>query len=399
MIIETYQKIGGFHPETAAYTNVLASQGMVAPHTSQPFSEAMLMGIGGGLGMGYILWEFKRYSSALIVMGFRNRWNYPVEYLQNLSERIGVTAVVQETGSPNKATKNLLAALDSGQATIAWTDQGNMPYLYLPEQMDGVAGHVVAVCGYDSDNIWVDDRAAKLLPVSHEAFAKTRARIGSYKNRLMLLQPSGADVDLETAVLAGIRDCVEHLGRSSNSFAIPTLKKWAKLMTDSKNKKGWPVVFGRSGGRYGTLQYVYEQICLMGTQGSGLRTLYANFLTEAGTALNNDFMHDAAAAYREVATQWQALADTALSTDIAAFTEMRDLLHQKYSLFLQTGLEEEAQLRAITEEIYAKETQLNNDFPLDEAGTNTLYAAMQTQLMALHDAEKEALAVLTAVVA
>ena len=58
MILSNYQQFGGQHPETAGYKNILAYQGVKAPHTGKPFSEAMLLGIGGGLGAGYILWEF-----------------------------------------------------------------------------------------------------------------------------------------------------------------------------------------------------------------------------------------------------------------------------------------------------------------------------------------------------
>lgn len=52
--IGTYRQFGGVHPETAALANVLAANQIVAPHTGRPFSEAMLFGISGGLGMGYM---------------------------------------------------------------------------------------------------------------------------------------------------------------------------------------------------------------------------------------------------------------------------------------------------------------------------------------------------------
>ena len=42
---------GGLHPDTAAIANVLA-------HHGASVSEAMVLGAGGGLGAGYILWEF-----------------------------------------------------------------------------------------------------------------------------------------------------------------------------------------------------------------------------------------------------------------------------------------------------------------------------------------------------
>ena len=50
------------HPDTAAVANVLAHHGVVAGHTGEPLSEAMVLGIGGGLGAGYILWEFEAHG-------------------------------------------------------------------------------------------------------------------------------------------------------------------------------------------------------------------------------------------------------------------------------------------------------------------------------------------------
>ena len=41
--------------------------GPARPHTGQPLSEAMVLGAGGGLGAGYILWEFKAHD--------RGRWS------------------------------------------------------------------------------------------------------------------------------------------------------------------------------------------------------------------------------------------------------------------------------------------------------------------------------------
>lgn len=53
---------GGQHPETATLANILANQGVVSGVTGEPLTEAAILGIGGGLGAGYILWEFKRHD-------------------------------------------------------------------------------------------------------------------------------------------------------------------------------------------------------------------------------------------------------------------------------------------------------------------------------------------------
>ena len=59
MILDTYKTLGGIHPETACVKSVLTYHEINAAHTGPPFSEAMLSGIGGGLGATYMLWKFE----------------------------------------------------------------------------------------------------------------------------------------------------------------------------------------------------------------------------------------------------------------------------------------------------------------------------------------------------
>src|SRR5512134_1185588 len=61
-IPSSYRMRGGLHPETATLANVLANQGVVSGLTGEPLTEAAILGIGGGLGAGYILWEFKGHG-------------------------------------------------------------------------------------------------------------------------------------------------------------------------------------------------------------------------------------------------------------------------------------------------------------------------------------------------
>src|SRR5262245_32625283 len=72
-----YRMRGGLHPETASLANVLANQGVTSGLTGEPLTEAAIFGIGGGLGAGYILWEFQRHDAPVLTLGFGNRWQYP----------------------------------------------------------------------------------------------------------------------------------------------------------------------------------------------------------------------------------------------------------------------------------------------------------------------------------
>ena len=398
MKIDTYTQFGGKHPETATIANVLANQGFVSPHSGRPFSEAMILGIAGGLGCGYILWEFEKYDAAILVMGFQNRWNYTVDFMQNLCDRLGVSAEFQETGGQKTAQKQLEAALEAGIAPIAWIDQESLPYFYLRPMYNGCFSHFVTAFGLEEGQVWVDDRARKPVLVEADDFAKARARIGSYKNRLLLLESNGGELDVAAAVTAGIEDCIEHLGRDSQTFAIPVYQKWAKMMTDTKNKKGWPVVFKDGKGLYSTLRSIHEGIKLFGTDGGGLRTMYSNFLSEAAPILNNNALNDAAERYKALGQLWAAFADAVLPERIQPLGETRKLLAQKYAVYNEKGGEGLDEVGELSGQLTDLEIELNSNMPLSAAETNVLFAEMQEHLYGLYTAEKAALDTLKAAI-
>lgn len=377
-------------------TNVLASQGVTAPHTGRPYTEAMILGLAGGIGCGYILWEFKKYDAAILVMGFQNKWNYTTEFIENLCARLHVQPTFLETAGVKTASQQLEAAIGDGRAAIAWVDQGCLPYFYLRSMYNGCFGHLVSVYGLDETQVYIDDRAQKPLQVNREAFAAARARIGSYKNRLLLLDGGHEQPDLATAIYAGIEDCVHYLAADSQTFAIPAFRKWARLLTDPKNKKGWPVVFKQKQGLYSTLRSLHEGVKLFGVKSGGLRLLYADFLEEAAPVLGGTAVVEAAAHYRALGQQWARFADAVLPDAIAPLAQTRHLLAQKYAIFLQQGGEGLDEVAHLSQQLTTLEEELNSHFPLSDDEIHALFSDMQTHLYNIYEAELAALAALQA---
>jgi len=384
------QSIGGIHITTATLTNALTREGVTNPQTGKPFTEAMILGIGGGLGAGYILWEFKGRDSANIVMGFINRWNYTVEYITNACQRLGTSVEERETGSIKKAQINLDEALEQGKPVLVWIDKASMSYHRLPEQHKGHLVHIIGVHSKTDESYQVDDLAKNLWTVSAEDLATARKPIPSNKQRTLTLNPS-YEFDLAAAVTAGIHDHIDYLSRDSDSFSLPTIKKWAKMMIHPKNKKSWQIVFKRRAGLYTTLRSVYEGITLDNTEGAGLRDMYADFLTEVEPIINVN-LHDAIQAYRDCESAWRDLANTALSDDVPAFAEAKQLMHTRYNNFAQQDVEA---LANNIQEMDALEPKYNLDgFPLDDAGVTALFEAMHDKLNTIYEAEQSALSIL-----
>lgn len=391
--IKAYTHFGGVHPETASLTNVLRAAGILAPHNQQPYSEAMLLGIGGGLGAGYILWEFKEHGAKVLVLGWQNRWQYPIQFYENLTGRINLKPTFHETGSQKAAAAALDEALGNGQAAVAWVDRAQMPYLELPKSLEGHLGHIIAIYGVEDGEVLVDDLAANPFRVPVEKMASARARIGSYKNRLLVVEQDGTP-DLPGAIMAGLQDEVDHLSKNSDSFSLPTFQKWGKMMTHRKNAKGWPVVFADQRGLYGALKSVYEGVELISRDGGGLRGLYADFLDEAAGIINRPALREAAEQYRKLAAQWSAFADSALPEDVEPLRETRHLMRERHKLLMTYGGDALSQTRPLTERLSALYDQHKHNFPMSDAEIDALFTHMGESLLALYDAEVATLAVL-----
>jgi hypothetical protein len=398
--LPTYLHFGGVHPETAALANCLAAAGLRAPHTSQPFSEAMLLGLGGGLGAGYILWEFQEHQARVLVLGWRTLWQYPVRFLETACQRAGADAAVHETSGRVKARQHLQAALDAGTPPLAWVDRAHMPYLQLPEALKGHLGHLVAVAGQSGGSFLIDDLAAAPFRVADDDLAAARARIVSYSNRLLVPTPGpGPAPDLRAGLLAGLRDCADNLLGKSDSFSLPTFSKWAKMLTDKKNKKAWPVLFASPRGLYGLLQSVFGGIELENIGGGGLRGLYAAFLDEAAPLLDAPALSELAARYRALAERWSQLAEAALPDRVPAFHQAKALLRAKHARLAAEGEAAVEGVRPLTQELGALHAALNKDFPLDALQTQMLFTDLSDRLHALYAAEVDAARALSALTA
>jgi len=388
MILDNYQMLGGVHPETASVKNILAYYGVDAPHTGKPFSEAMLLGIGGGLGSTYILWEFEKHGYPSIVLAFRNKANYAVKFLQNLCGRLGASTQVFETGGKKKAAAQLEKSLAEGDPAIIWLDLGGAPY-YMNYLQVGVA----VAYGIDGDHVWVDNLAAKPYIIEADLMREARAKVPSFKNRMMNIKPQES-FDLEVAIREGLQDCVDYLSASSTSFALPAIRKWARMMTDVKNAKGWPTVFKGGRGLYGTLRTMYEAIELVGTGGGGLRGLYADFLDEADSVLGDGNLKDAAALYRALGERWSALAQAALPDHIVEFKTTKEILDRRAEIHLEQGSAGLDAIRPLNDELHEIKGRLNPSFPMNEADTSLLLGDIQSHLGGIYEAEREALAAL-----
>jgi hypothetical protein len=392
MMLDEYQLLGGIHTETSALRNMLAYHGVVAPHTGEPFSEAMLLGIGGGIGGGYWVFEFEGIPPAM-ALGARHEWQHsPGLFIPRICERIGVTATVRETAGRKGAETQLRDALHAGKPAAVAVDMASVPHTMLPEHLVKYMYHLVVVCGLDDEagTVTIDDRARTPFTMTLAELADARQAITSMKHRLVTVKPGGA-FDLASAIEAGIAACADGLlNPPIRNFGIAAWQKWADLIANPKDKKGWPKVFPPGPKLYSGLRGIYQSIEAGGNGSGMMRGMYADFLDEAASAVDRPELTEHAAAWREIADQWTALADAALPDAAPPLAEARGLLQRREQTFLDQGANGLDEVRSIDERLAEIQAAMETDFPLDESQSKTLLNDLRDRLLEIHAAEVEA---------
>jgi hypothetical protein len=344
-----YELRRGSHPETSACANAFANRGIADPLTGKPITEPLVLGIGGGLGAGYILWEFnatKGSDRKVVTLGFRNQWQYPARWYAKVCQRLGVPVEVHETSSAARARDLLDRALADGIPAIAFVSTADLPYWHLPAEQSGWWGHQIVVYGKEGDRYLVDDRNTGPLTIEADDLAAARSRIPSYKNRLVVADPAASELDGEqfvAGVRSGLEEQLAHLSEKSDSFSLPAFDKWAKMLTDTKNAKSWSKVFADGVGLIEALVSVCDQIDDRGQFGGSLRRLYAEFLDHVGQYIDTD-LSGPASAYGFAAERWLDVA--AVCRSLPAVEEVSQLSRLRRDAVERGDIGDEAAIEA-----------------------------------------------------
>ena len=385
----------GAHPETTALRVALAHAGIVNPHTGDPFTEAMIFGIAGGVGAGVFHFYYAAEDFASFYVAGRHSWHDGDVYLKNACPRFGVTPTVLESGGKKKAATNLADAVAATGCAIAWVDMGLLPYRGAPKGMEGGGYHVITVYRLTDDEALIGDLTDAPVAIALDDLTAARARIKKQKNRVMTVGGSQEAVDLRDAVLAGVKACHDGLqNQRMKNFTLEAFKTWADRMHGSSGKESWEQVFPPGHRLLQGLRSVYDFIEHYHTGGGLMRPLYAAFFHEAAAALNDDALVPLAEMYGELGEEWSALAAAALPDDVAPFRQAKELLARREELFLSQAPAVTEELEGIWAQLTALERSISDDFPLSDAESADLRAGLKERILDIYAKELAAHAAL-----
>jgi hypothetical protein len=392
-----YKTLGGHNPETSALRNLLAAQGIVRPD-GEKYSEALLLGIGGGLGFGYFAFEMK--SGNHLVLGTRHRWeDMSAGFLEGIGQRLKLDLDIKETTSDRGASNFLVNTVRTqGRAAICWVDLASLPWHFLPPELKKYVVHSVAVFGLDEDAAvaLVDDRAQGPFLVGVEELGEARAAISGLKNRILSVNEVVSKPDVKAAILEGIALTIEsNRNPSIKNFGLAGIEKWADLVANPKDKKGWPTLFKPGPALVEAAVAAYNWLELM-SGGGALRPLYAQFLDEAAVLAKKPKLTKVAEEYRKLAVLWSDFAQALLPEEVSRFKYVREALNKKHKA-ISMGAASMSDAEKATKEV-ASTKKTASDKPFTEAEAKAYYAGLRERLKALHEGETKALAALASAV-
>lgn len=389
---------GGGDPDTAALANVLVNAGVSGPEG--PLSEELILIIAGGLGAGYILWEFQRDQGRIVTLGFTNSGHYYDRRLSVATSRLGLQADWMRTSGVVRAAMELRQELAAGQPVIVWPDRYWVGYWELPAWLDGGGGHPVIVYAEQDGRFHLDDRNLTPLTVAGEDVDRARARVGSYRNAMLAVRNRDCLIpgdQLRSAVGAGLEDMVGYLGGRSDSFAVPAWRKWARMLVATGPAKAWPRVFADQVGLFGALMSVWEGVESAGMTGGNLRREFAVGLTEAAELLDDPRLAQEAVRWREIAELWHSLAEAALPTDVPPCARARELT-AAVSMAVSAGDSGRQDRIESAEQLWAIRDRYATEPPLRAEEIQAVLGQMSSILGKIYEAEKAAVQCLGSVI-
>ncbi len=378
---------GGQHRLSALAAHLLRHAGYISPYTGEPFTEAMVAGLGGGIGFMYAVFEYTGWPPMMTIVA----QHHPEPWLPAVLGRIGASYAENHNGTSKPAMAALQRALDEGRPVYCTVDLTALPW-HAGEPSHSEVPYEVVVAGRHDGTLYLDDTSVVPLAIPEAEFANAWARHKKGRHHRIVLTPAEKPVDLPAAVRTAIATTTAHLtgpvlGHSFDSnFGFSGMAKLAAQLRDTRTKTGWAKRFGSPVNFFHGVRRLYECVELQFTAPGATRPIYADFLDEAAPVVGAPALGEAAALFRESGAAWSRLAARAAeaTTGLGAYTE---LCEERMLLLLTRGRDAAAELQALS----AKIAELSAGADVDEA----LFAELADLVDTARAHEERAVALLT----
>jgi len=390
----------GSVPAATALRILLTAAGVRAPHTNAQFTEALVYGIAGGIGIGMFAFLYEKENFASFYVAGRHDWANDVRYLTRGIERFGGSTTVSEGVKPS--AQGIAKALAESQPSIIWLDAAALPYKAMPPFYSGLASHLVVLYTIDEagGTARIGDLSDEPIAIPIDVLTAARGRIKKDKHRAMWMR-AGQLPSLKTLVHDGLVACRDGLlganavGGSKTNFTLEALRVWGTRLHGSREKESWERMFAPGARLWRGLTSINEYIEHYGTGGGLSRPLFAEFLEEAGQALGSRSLRALGEQYVDLGRAWSELADAALPDDVAAMREAKELLARRSELMHSDGAAAVDEVGRTWQRLDELAKEAETKFPLSDGAASDLRADLKRRVLALYDGEVRAHEALT----
>jgi Domain of unknown function (DUF4872)/Butirosin biosynthesis protein H, N-terminal len=386
----------GSIPAATALRVLLAAAGINDPHTGKPFSEAMLFGIAGGVGIGVATFRYEKSDVSSFFVAGRHLWFDDQAYLHAALDRVGIAPVERESSGAKPAEKHLRELLADGPC-VACVDMAHLPHRALPADFSGSGYHVIVVYKIDDANqsAVIGDLTDEPITIPLRDLATARARIKKQANRLLGISKKTAFPDLKSLVHGGLGACHKAMTAKPGKgpLAMSTMDSLHKLgirLAGDSSKEGWEKMYRPGANLWRALTSMHSFIETYGTGGGLCRPMMADFLNEAGEAIPDPRLTALARQYADLGRAWSDLAGAALPDSVPLLKRARELRIHQAELMATGGPVEQKQMNWAQLEEFA--AVASHKFPLTESECADLRAGLQQRVKAITAAEEAALA-------
>lgn len=378
------------HWESGSLSQALRHAQVLAPHTRQPISEALLMGISGGAVVGYFTFHYQGYDTQVNILT-RNTF----DPFSRMLDRLKVVREVIQTTQAEKAQRNLHEALQSGFAPIIWADSFTLPYNAEVEW--GEIAHAMfplVVFAHDDEQLSISDRSHTPFNVPQPHFMQAWGKVKKEKYRLMTVLSAQPD-HLPEAVRRGIDDCIKlYVERppkgSPNNFGLQALQHWADRLVAVTGKGSWEKDYPIGRELFTALESAFTFSVLFGKTDVADRATYATFLEEASDILQRPALRQVATLFRVAGYSWTDFTDALLPSDLPLLGEARRALVLRHQLFREHGETSVTERFALAHQLVELRQRSVLEFPLNEAQARAFRSDLSERLRAVAVAERHA---------
>lgn len=323
-VIDNFKHLSGVHCTSSALRNLFEFHGI-------KFSEAMIFGLGAGLGIAYL--KFPKQSP--MIGGRRQKLE------DQLSKVLNLPFNGFRTKDASKGWLRLKEYLENGQPQVI-----NIDMFYLPHAKKDLPSfegeefhfgqHVIAVCGYDPITEMVS-----VTDTHHEHILEipvvdlTKGRNSSYNkwmdphNFIYEFDFSNVNFNLKSAIKESIRFNGEELLKNTRFMALLGVNSGIKgLKKFSKDLEKW-IELPKKEFTY-RCEQITGYISKYGTGGGFFRYLYSDFLKESSEILEDpqllefsNFYSNLGDLWENLSTKFSTLAKSSPNLDLIAEIQLK----------------------------------------------------------------------------